>query len=92
MTFVRVLPWFLRALWMCLYQTAVFFSSWWHGLPNQVELSVDREVDRARKAGITMEFDRYLVPVFRVVSYGSFFIGWVVFSHITVFVLWAIFR
>lgn len=89
---VRILPWVLRFLVWSVWQTLMFFTTWWHGLPTSMERVSEVWMDRLRRAGVIEDLDFILQPLLRVAAFIAFVAGWIVYSFVTVYLVLLIFN
>lgn len=85
------LPWVGRiVLFMVSFiLTSVF--SFWSGVPAVVERIANEWLDRAVAAGFPTQWDRRLFFTFKYLAFGMILLGWVILSHITVWIVNLIF-
>jgi hypothetical protein len=69
----------------------VTVSSLWVGVPTATSSIAIDLTKRTEELGCPKEWERYLLPVCRVVAYLSIFTGWIIFSYLTVWLIGLVF-
>jgi len=88
---VFVLPWLFRAAWSAILLMATTLAAIWSGIPGSVEAIASEWLEDATLAGFPTQYDRWLFVAAETVALIVIFMGWVLLSYLTVFIIWWVF-
>lgn len=89
--FVRIIaPWMWRFATYCLKLAATSLVATLKGFPPTIRAIANDWVDKAIRAGFPSLYARELYYLFCVVATAMLVAGWVILSHITVWLFWRI--
>jgi len=88
---IFILPWLFRVVWSAILLMATTLAAIWSGIPRSVEAIANEWVANATLAGFPTQYDRWLLVAAEAVALIVIFMGWVLLSYLTVFIIWWVF-
>ena len=86
-----ITPWLVRALAFTVRACLTAVVSLWIGVPNACDANANRWVTEAFAAGFPTLYTRYLYWAVYIVTLLVILFSWVIFAHVTVFLLSVVF-
>ena len=86
-----ILPWLFKIIWAAIMFMATTIAALWSGIPGSVEAIADEWLKDYSVAGYPSRYDVYLHIAADALALIVIFIGWVLLSYLTVFIIWWIF-